>query len=52
MKKNKEKIAIIGSGIFGCTLALVLSKKYDVSIFEIKNDIQLRENFQIYLSDF
>ena len=39
MKKNKEKIAIIGSGIFGCTLALVLSKKYDVSIFEIKNDI-------------
>ncbi len=35
------KIAIIGAGIFGCTIALKLSekKKYQIEIFEEKNDI-------------
>ena len=29
----------MGAGIFGCTLAIVLSKKFDVTIFEKKNSI-------------
>ena len=37
--KYKKKIAIVGAGIFGCTLAIVLSKKFDVVIFEKKRDI-------------
>ena len=32
-------IAIIGSGFFGSTLALILSKKHEVTLFEKKNDI-------------
>jgi len=38
-KIEKKKIAIVGAGIFGCTLALILSKKFDVYLFEKKNDI-------------
>jgi D-amino-acid oxidase len=36
---KKKKIAIIGAGIFGCTLALILNKKFEVHLFEKKNDI-------------
>jgi len=36
---KKKKIAIVGAGMFGCTLALVLSKKFEVYLFEKKNDI-------------
>ena len=32
-------IAIIGSGFFGSTLALILSKKHQVTLFEKKTDI-------------
>ena len=39
MIKAKKKIAIIGAGIFGCTLALILNKKFDVYLFEKRNDI-------------
>jgi L-2-hydroxyglutarate oxidase LhgO len=35
----KKKVAIIGGGFYGCTAALILSKKYDVEIFEKENDI-------------
>lgn len=34
-----KKIAVIGSGFFGCTIALFLSKKYQVEIFEKDNNI-------------
>ena len=37
--KPKKKIAIIGAGIFGCTLAIILSKKFEVEIFEKKSGI-------------
>ena len=37
--KRRKKIAIIGAGIFGCTLAIILSKKFDVQIFEKKRSI-------------
>ena len=37
--KTKERIAILGAGIFGCTLALILSRKFDVTIFEKRKDI-------------
>jgi Trk K+ transport system NAD-binding subunit len=33
------KIAIIGSGFFGSTLALILSKRHKVTLYEKKNDI-------------
>jgi hypothetical protein len=33
------KIAIIGSGFFGCAAALILSKNHNVDIYEQKNDI-------------
>lgn len=33
------KIAIIGSGFFGSTLSLILSKRHEVTLFEKKNDI-------------
>ena len=39
MIKTKKKIAIIGAGIFGCTLALILNKKFDIYLFEKRNDI-------------
>jgi len=34
-----KKIAIIGSGFFGVAIAILLSKKYRVHIYEIKKDI-------------
>ena len=34
MNKNKKKIAIIGAGISGLTSAMLLSKKYEVSLYE------------------
>lgn len=34
-----RKIAVIGSGFFGCTIALFLSKKYQVEIFEKEKNI-------------
>ena len=37
--KTKKKIAIIGAGIFGCTLAIILSRNFNVTIFEKKNTI-------------
>ena len=37
--KIKKKIAIVGAGLFGCTIALILSKKYDVDLYERKPDI-------------
>jgi len=33
------KIAIIGTGFFGTTLALILSKRHDVDLYEKKRDI-------------
>ena len=42
--KNKKKIAIIGAGIFGCTLAIVLSKKFEVEIFEKRKSIKFAVN--------
>jgi L-2-hydroxyglutarate oxidase LhgO len=35
------KIAILGAGVFGCTLALVLSKNksYKIHLYEKKSDI-------------
>ena len=35
----KKKIAIVGAGLFGCTISLILSKKYDVDLYEKKSDI-------------
>ncbi len=35
----KKKIAVVGAGLFGCTIALILSKKYDVDLYERKPDI-------------
>ncbi len=35
----KKKLAIIGAGFYGCTAGLVLSKDYDIEIFEKENDI-------------
>ena len=32
----KKKIAIIGSGFFGTTAALVLSKRFDIDLYEKK----------------
>ena len=37
--KIKKKIAIVGAGFFGCTLSLILSKKFDVDLYERKPDI-------------
>ena len=36
---KKKKIAIIGSGFFGLSCAIILSKKYKVEIYEIKDTI-------------
>jgi hypothetical protein len=38
-----NKIAIVGAGIFGCSIALELEKEgYEVVLFEIENDIMLK----------
>lgn len=39
------KIAIIGSGFFGLTIGLILSKKHKVEVFEIKNSIMNGASF-------
>ena len=36
---KKKKIAVVGAGLFGCTIALILSKKYNVDLYERKPDI-------------
>ena len=36
---KRKKVAVVGAGIFGCTIALVLSKKFDVDLYERKSDI-------------
>jgi len=35
----KKKIAIVGAGLFGCTIALILSKKHEIDLYETKSDI-------------
>lgn len=35
----KKKVAIIGSGFFGVTTALILSKKHSIDLYEKKNSI-------------
>ena len=40
--KTKKKIAIIGAGIFGCTLAIILSRNFNVTIFEKNKNWDLR----------
>ena len=37
--KSKKKIAVVGAGLFGCTIALILSKKFEVDLYERKPDI-------------
>ncbi len=37
--KIKKNIAVVGAGIFGCTAALILSKKHNVDLYERKPDI-------------
>ena len=37
--KNKKKIAIVGAGFFGCTLSLILSKRFNVDLYERKPNI-------------
>ena len=37
--KKKKKIAVIGAGFFGCTIALILSKRFEVDLYERKADI-------------
>ena len=39
MGKIKKKIAIIGAGFFGCTIALILSKRFEVDLYEKERDI-------------
>ena len=36
---KRKKVAVVGAGIFGCTIALVLSKKFDVDLYERKSDM-------------
>ena len=39
----KKKIAVVGAGIFGCSIALELDKKgYNVELFEKESDIMLK----------
>lgn len=37
--KIKKNIAVVGAGLFGCTVALILSKKNNVDLYERKPDI-------------
>lgn len=37
--KNKKNIAVVGAGIFGCTIALILSKRFNVDLYERKPKI-------------
>jgi|SRR3989344_4073888 len=39
MKTYKQKIAIVGGGIFGTTCALILGKRFSVTLFERRSDI-------------
>ena len=39
MKRNKKRIAVVGAGFFGCTIALILSKRFEVDLYERKPDI-------------
>ena len=39
--KIRKKIAIIGAGWFGCYLAYILKKKFEVKIFEKEKNIFL-----------
>ena len=35
----KKKIAVVGAGIFGITVAIKLGKKYNIDLFEKEDDI-------------
>lgn len=37
--KIKKKIAVIGSGFFGTTISLILSKKFDIDLYEKEKSI-------------
>ena len=37
--KNKKTIAVVGAGLFGCTAALILSKKHNVDLYQRRPDI-------------
>ena len=37
--KNKKNIAVVGAGLFGCTISLILSRKHKVDLYERKPDI-------------
>ncbi len=37
--KIKKNIAVVGAGLFGCTAALIISKKHNVDLYERKSDI-------------
>ena len=47
------KIAIIGAGFFGCTAALILSKKHDIDLYEkydsILNGASFVNQFRFHL---
>lgn len=36
---KRKKIAVVGAGIFGCTISLILSKKFNVDLYERKSEI-------------
>ncbi len=42
MAKSKQKIAIIGGGVSGVTLALLVQTAYDVTIYEREKDILMK----------
>ncbi|HOM38441.1 MAG TPA: NAD(P)H-dependent glycerol-3-phosphate dehydrogenase [Spirochaetota bacterium] len=54
-KKQKDKIAILGSGSFGSALSIVLAEKFDVILWginpEIINEINTKKTNNFYLED-
>ena len=39
------KVAVVGAGFFGLSIGLILSKKHQVEVFEIKNSIMNGASF-------